>query len=135
MGCGRRIDSLDHQDEIKNTEQTGACDGSHARRAWPVTLDFMNREKILECLKSIRSSIEVARDSDTRKSLHKNYVTGIRLCDEMITNVENSTGALSCESLFSKFDRYVSDCLPWNELLLGVIHTESKCIKNELKEI
>ena len=94
----------------------------------------MNRNAIDQALQSIRAAIESARDENGNASLLPNFEAGIRLCDELISIVDTAEDRAVFEQLMGRFDRFVSDSLPWTDRLLTTIDRESKNITNALCE-
>lgn len=88
----------------------------------------------MQSLESIRAAIESARDEDTNASLLPNYNSGLRICDDLIMTVQSTDGTLMFDELMGRFNRFVSDSLPWTDSLLATINRESQNIKQALRD-
>lgn len=94
----------------------------------------MNRERVAICLKNIRTIIESARDVDERNNLRQNYNGGIKLCDDMIKNVEDRSYGISENTLLGQFTRYTVDSLPWTGDILVQINKQTEAIRKEIAD-
>ncbi len=93
----------------------------------------MNREIIHHALTKIKNTIASDLESRQDDKLKSNYVHGIKICDDMLARVSDYNLAVTAKALFSTFDRYTSDSLPWTGDILKVIDTQRRIIEKEFK--
>ena len=91
----------------------------------------MDKNAIIETLNELRAEIEKELSVNQSGNLVRNYEHGIKLCNDMIASVKHDNLTPTFESLFSKFNRYAVDSLPWTGEIMKIYDKSQEIIKRE----